>query len=61
MVCNSQGAVLLNPALQEMVQDHLPVGIQVRHFNHMNLGPIVPAPQCHGIEVVHPESMWAAR
>ena len=23
----------MNPALQEMVQDHLPVGIQVGHFN----------------------------
>ena len=42
----------LNPALQEMVQDDLPVGIQVGHFNPMNLGPVVPAPQRHGI--VHP-------
>ena len=44
-----------------MVQDHLPVGIQVGHFNPMNLGPVVPASQDHGIEVVHPEAMRAAR
>ena len=28
----------MNPALQEMVQDHLPVGFQVGHVNPMNLG-----------------------
>ena len=33
----------LNPALQEMVQDHPPVGIQVGHFNPMNLGSVVLA------------------
>ena len=30
-----------NSALQEMVKDHLPVGIQAGHFNPMNLAPVV--------------------